>query len=154
MNNDIKVVKSSLHCFALRIQSGDDLVQRLKNLVNEYSLKSAFILTCVGSLKEANLRLANAAPDKKEDVICISNPVEIVSLVGTLSLNGFHLHMSLSDDQGQVVGGHLMSSSSCIVHTTVELVIGNCPEMTFTREFDEVTGYKELVVSNSLKHIS
>lgn len=68
---------------------------------------------------------------------------EIVSLVGTLADEG-HLHASLSDKNGHVVGGHVMGNMK--VHTTAEVVIGNCDMLSFTREFDDETGFDELVV--------
>lgn len=68
---------------------------------------------------------------------------EIVSLVGTLADEG-HLHASLSDKDGHVVGGHVMRNMK--VHTTAEVVIGNCDMLSFTREFDDETGFDELVV--------
>lgn len=69
---------------------------------------------------------------------------EIVSLVGTLS-DGGHLHVSLSDAQGRVVGGHVMDHM--IVFTTAEIVIGDCTELLFSREMDPRTGFKELVIN-------
>lgn len=77
----------------------------------------------------------------------MEKPTEIVSLVGTISKNGrVHLHISLSDSQGQVVGGHLPAEGGAIVGTTAEVVLGTSNNITFTREFDEETGFKELVV--------
>ena len=149
MDFDIKYAKSSMHCFALRLQPGDDMVQSLNNFVKQENLKSAFILTCVGSLKQAIVRLANADRNRKDEFISVNEPVEIVSLVGTLSLSGMHLHVSLADGKGKVIGGHLMANNS-VVHTTVEIVIGSCAEINFGREFDPKTGYKELAVSNNV----
>lgn len=36
-------------------------------------------------------------------------PYEIVSLVGTIAVNGPHIHISLSDGTGTTIGGHLPS---------------------------------------------
>ncbi|MBQ9988085.1 MAG: DUF296 domain-containing protein, partial [Erysipelotrichales bacterium] len=69
---------------------------------------------------------------------------EIVSLTGTLSTEGLHLHISVSDKEGRVWGGHL--SDGCVIYTTAEIVLGELEQYTFTREMDENTGYKELVV--------
>lgn len=69
---------------------------------------------------------------------------EIVSLVGTLSPDGLHLHASLSDEVGAVCGGHLVRAT---VHTTAEVVVGVSHMLRFAREMDPATGFKELVVS-------
>ncbi|XP_014787261.1 bifunctional protein GlmU isoform X1 [Octopus bimaculoides] len=129
-----------MKCYALRIKPGQELVSSLKKFVHEKQLKSAFIVTAVGSLTKARLRMANSV-----SVNDYEGFLEIVSLVGTLSDDG-HLHMSLSDTEGKVVGGHVFGD--LIVYTTVEVVIGECQGLTFTREFDEKTGFKELVVKD------
>ena len=67
---------------------------------------------------------------------------EIVSLVGTLSDgNG---HVSLSDAKRGVVSGHVVGDM--VVFTTVEMVIGECEQITFKREMDSRTGFSELTV--------
>ena len=63
--------------------------------------------------------------------------------MGTLADEG-HLHTSLSDKDGNVIGGHVMGNMK--VFTTAEVVIGNCDTLSFTREIDDETGFEELVV--------
>lgn len=70
-----------------------------------------------------------------------------MSLVGTLSAGG-HVHGSFSDTEGKVFGGHVMGD--LIVYTTAEIVVGNCPVLRFNREYDEQSGYPELVVEKKL----
>ena len=79
-------------------------------------------------------------------IIELEGKHEIVSLVGTLS-NGGHLHTSLADERGQVVGGHVMGDM--VVLTTAEVVIGVCTGLKFSREMDARTGFKELVVTDT-----
>jgi len=93
---------------------------------------------------QATLRLANAARDTPNEIIEVKGRHEIVSLVGTLADEG-HLHASLSDKDGYVVGGHVMGNME--VFTTAEVVIGNCDMLSFTREMDDATGFDELVVT-------
>ena len=71
-------------------------------------------------------------------------PMEIVSLTGTLCREGLHVHISLSRRDGSCVGGHL--ADGCIVNTTAELVIGDLPQVEFRRPRDPATGYNELSV--------
>lgn len=69
---------------------------------------------------------------------------EIVSLVGTFSSDGGkHLHMSVSDAKGHVIGGHLVAGT---IFTTLELVLGTIEGVSFAREMDSHTGYNELLV--------
>ena len=71
---------------------------------------------------------------------------EIISLNGTFSADGrCHLHVSLSNETGKMHGGHLIE---LIVHTTAEVVIGECSAMVFEREHDPRTGFPELVIKD------
>ncbi|RYF10007.1 MAG: DNA-binding protein [Deltaproteobacteria bacterium] len=128
---------STLLTYALRLHRGDDLRQRLHTIVQHEEVAAAVILTCVGSLQSADLRLADETLPGP-----IPGPFEIVSLVGTLGEGGCHLHVALADAKGEVLGGHVRPG--CIVHTTAEVVLGVLPELCFSRTFDPVTGFKEL----------
>ena len=56
-------------------------------------------------------------------------------------------HRSLSDKEGNVVGGHVVGNLK--VFTTCELVLLECAGLVFAREFDPRTGFKELVVAEA-----
>lgn len=124
---------------AIRLHPGDDLKKSLESYVRETGISSGAILTCVGSLQYATLRMANAKTAKRQE-----GPFEILSLVGTLSGQGCHLHVSLSDAKGCITGGHLLED--CAVFTTAELVFVELTDFVFSREIDEHTGFKELVI--------
>lgn len=70
--------------------------------------------------------------------------MEIVSLVGLLSKEGSHVHISLSDSTGTTIGGHLVEG--CEIYTTAEIIIGIMPDYRFARELDPASGYQELKV--------
>jgi predicted DNA-binding protein with PD1-like motif len=78
-------------------------------------------------------------------ILDLDEQTEIVSLVGTLSPEGSHLHIALSRRDGQCVGGHVLDA--CIVHTTAELVIGELTDLAFGRKPDRETGYRELGIT-------
>ncbi|MDP1814537.1 MAG: DNA-binding protein [Leadbetterella sp.] len=125
--------------YAFRLQPDQDLKISIKNYVRENKIKAGVILSCVGSLSGAALRMADKNVTKVFD-----GKFEIVSLAGTLSPDGCHLHISLSDKDGNVIGGHL--NEGCIINTTAEIVIGEIENLSFSRVVDESTGFKELVV--------
>lgn len=127
----------SIH--AIRLRPNEDLKTSLIKFTQENKIHAGFIITCVGSLIKANLRLANA-----KTISQYEGEMEIVSLVGTLCQDGVHLHISLADTQGLVFGGHLMDG--CIIYTTAEIVVGNAQQYRFSRELDPQTTWKELVV--------
>lgn len=128
---------SGLKTYALRLRPGQDLRVELEKFTKRRGLRAGLILTAVGSLQRASLRLANQSNATSYD-----DKFEIVSLVGTLSPEGMHLHLSLSDGTGKTIGGHLVEG--CLIYTTAEIVIGELKGLRFTREQDAETGYKEL----------
>jgi len=127
-----------------RLKPGADLKSSIEGVTKENAVKAGFIVTCVGGLEQATVRMAGAKPEA-QDIRTFRGDFEIVSLVGTSSLNGTHLHMSFSDDEGIVRGGHLKEGT--IIHPTAEIVIGINEYIEMKREMDEETGFTELVVS-------
>jgi len=132
-------VSNSSRIWVVRLRPGQDLREELEKLTKAAGIRAGFILTAVGSLKKASLRLAD-----RTETSTFTQKFEIVSLVGTLSTDGVHLHIALSDGEGRTIGGHLVGGS--IIYTTAEIVVGEARDLVFTRETDEQTGYKELRV--------
>ena len=123
----------------LRLQPGDDLRQALETWMGEQQEQAGCVISAVGSLSVIQLRLAGAA-----DATTIHGELEILSLSGTLSADGAHLHIAIADSSGAVIGGHLCAGS--LVRTTIELVISLLPEWRFSRELDPATGCAELEI--------
>ncbi|HEX5261976.1 MAG TPA: PPC domain-containing DNA-binding protein [Phenylobacterium sp.] len=132
-----------MRTYAARLTPGADLKAELERLTKDHALRAGCILSCVGSLSSARLRMPGAAGDA-EVITALAEPMEIVSLAGTLCAEGLHVHVSLARRDGSCVGGHLVPG--CIVHTTAELVIGEVLDVEFHRPLDSVTGYNELSV--------
>ncbi|MEM1349131.1 MAG: PPC domain-containing DNA-binding protein [Myxococcota bacterium] len=128
-----------MHTIAMRLLPGKDLKRTLLELCARRDIEAACVVSCVGSVRKAIVRFAD-----KEEGSELDGAREIVSLVGTLSRHGAHLHVSLSDGEGRVVGGHLLEGTE--IHTTAEIVLGILHGMAFRRAYDERTGYKELVI--------
>ena len=124
----------------LRLQPGADLRQALEAWMGEQQEQAGCMISAVGSLSVAQLRLAGAS-----DATTICGELEILSLSGTLSPSGAHLHIAIADSSGAVIGGHLGAGS--LVRTTAELVVGLLPDWRFNRVLDPSTGYTELQIS-------
>ncbi|KPP65927.1 hypothetical protein Z043_115620, partial [Scleropages formosus] len=136
---------SSLSIHALRLGPGQEILSSLLRVVDERRLRAPFILTCVGSVTKATLRLANATAGNTNEVIHLQGRFEIVSLVGTLNKEA-HLHICLADKEGKTVGGHVLGDLE--VFTTAEVVLGEAENLQFSREMDHRTGFPELVVAS------
>lgn len=128
--------------FALRLQPDQDLRQALKEFAIAHNLQAGFILSAIGSFKQVALRFA----DQPSSTV-LQGCYEMLSLQGTLSVHGLHLHMAIADFQGQVLGGHV--SDGCIIYTTAEIVIGASEAFVFLRCPDAQTGFLELDVQRS-----
>jgi predicted DNA-binding protein with PD1-like motif len=124
---------------AFRLKPNQLLKESIENYVFENDIKAGVILSAVGSLSFASIRMADESLKK------FDQNFEIVSLIGTLSIEGCHLHISLSDKNGTVIGGHL--KDGCKIHTTAEIVLGEIPDQIFSRRMDENTGFKELSIN-------
>ncbi len=127
----------TMKVFALRLRPGQDLRQQIEAFTKQKHIRAGFIITTVGSLRRAAIRLADQSSPMQFD-----GKFEIVSLVGTLGQDGVHLHISISDRNGKTIGGHLVEG--CLIYTTAELVIGEARGLVFSREQDSETTYQEL----------
>lgn len=137
-----------MRAHAFRLLPGTDLRAELERLTRDHGWRAAGILTCVGSLSEARLRMPGAAGEP-EAFATFAEPMEILSLAGTLGPDGLHVHISLSRRDGACIGGHLVAG--CIVHTTAELLIGELQGLAFRRPLDRATGYNELSVQEKAR---
>ncbi len=122
-----------------RLKPGEDLKKGIINISKQMEIKSGVIVCIVGSLNSAALRMANGS------IRIFDGPFEIVSAEGTLSVDGIHVHIAISDSEGRVLGGHLRSG--CIINTTAEIGILKS-DRALRRAFDSKTGYKELIIDD------
>lgn len=132
--------KSTIH--VLRLGPGQDLKKEIESYVQKELIAAGWLVTCVGSLTQTNLRFAN-----QQTGTTATGHFEIVSLARTVSTAGCHLHISVSDGTGYTTGGHLLYEN--LIYTTAEIVIGATNGLRFTRKTDAVTGWKELHIEQS-----
>ena len=131
----------------LRLKPGDDLRHSIQQFVNDHHIKAGWIVTCAGSLTDYNIRFANM-PNGATG----AGHFEIVSLAGTLSDSGLHIHISIADSTGKTIGGHLLEG--CKIYTTAEIVLAESAHYIFTREKDGTIPWKELQIKQKEGHVS
>jgi len=131
-----------MHIEALRLSPGDDLRLALQaawaRMSTAHGVQAGCVVSAMGSLHDAVLRFAGEPGGTR-----ISGPLELLSLSGTFSADGPHLHASVSRADGSVCGGHLLPG--CTVRTTAEVVLALLPGWQFSRQLDAATGFAELV---------
>ncbi len=129
---------------AFRLVRGDDLKKEIINYCKNNNIEAGVIVSAVGCIKHLHIRLAEA-----KDYIDNEECYEIVSITGTVSKDDVHIHISVSDNTGKTIGGHLKDGT--IIDTTCEIVIYELKDYIFTREFDEETGYDELKIKKQIE---
>ncbi|MGV7209872.1 PPC domain-containing DNA-binding protein [Oxalobacteraceae bacterium A2-2] len=124
----------------LRLAPGQDLRAALMEALHASGAQAGYVLQGMGSLGAAMLRYAGRAQPT-----ALAGDMEILTLAGSLAPDGVHLHMSVSDADGVVRGGHV--TAGCVVRTTAEVLVALLPAHRFDRVHDAATGYPELLVS-------
>lgn len=136
----LHTASSAARFYALRLLPGQEVFSQLHAFVRQHRLHAAWIAGCTGSLTDVALRYAG-----QEATTLLTGTWEVISLNGTLELTGEHLHLSVSDPQGAMRGGHMMAG--CTVRTTLELVIGELNDLVFSRQPCPLSGYDELHIT-------
>lgn len=128
-----------MDAITFRLKPGQDLLAEIEQIVAERGIRAGCILSAVGSLTQATLRLAN-----RDTYTSYAGHFEIVAATGTVSTRGSHLHIAIADGEGRTIGGHLVSG--CTIFTTAEIVLAVFSQLVYRREPCELSGYDELVV--------
>lgn len=129
-----------MNTLVLRLPPACDLRREIEQAVAALAQPSGFVLAGIGSLTQASLRFA-AAPLPT----LLVEPLEVLTVSGSVTPDGAHLHASVSTASGQVLGGHV--AYGCLVRTTAEVLVAVLPEWRLWREHDPASGYQELRVA-------
>eukprot|EP01083_Nonionella_stella_P077370 211236_1 len=139
-----------------RLKPNEDLAIGLESIVRREKITACNVVSCVGSVTSAELRMAHPNEIRKRE-----EHFEIVSLTGTLEWNPKtdkvtrHLHIALSDKTGACWGGHVLSiqedgnstlKSKLPIYTTAEICLLVQNDIQFTREHCVASGWPELIV--------
>ena len=89
----------------IKLEPGSDLRQSIQDVGRDHG-RSGFVVSIVGNLSSACFQ----CPDRTNTTTLEGN-LEIITLNGTFSKDSVHLHLSISDGNCQVWGGHLEPGS-------------------------------------------
>ena len=107
--------------FFYNLSSGSDILNSLNEL-NTYNNSTSFLISAVGDLSKVSFKCP-----LNEKAIILEKKLEIITLSGYLSSKASHLHISVSDDNCNVFGGHLLSGT--IVLKSLDVLIGVAPNL-------------------------
>ena len=116
--------------FLLKLLPGQSLVANIKAMVTQEKIKSAVILSAIGSIR--NVRINGIKSGAKLPITAarltfheLEGPLELLSLSGNIvpgesGQANCHLHIMASKSSGDVVGGHMQDAE---VFATCEIVL-------------------------------
>ena len=109
-----------MRTLSLKLGPGSDLRRSLEQLAIEQGAPG-FVLGVVGNLSRAAFQCAGLSGPT-----ILEGDLEIITLQGTVAPDGVHLHLSLSDSDCQVWGGHLEPGT--LVLKGADLLVGFLPD--------------------------
>ena len=101
---------------AIHLDAGADVRRSLEELAHQEQAQG-FVLSVVGNMAQATF----ACPGRSCPTV-LSGELEIITLQGTIAPSGVHLHLSFSDGDCQVWGGHLEHGS--LILKGADLLVG------------------------------
>lgn len=136
-----KVIKNNI--MAVRLYEDEDVVLSLNDAFKSADKPLGIVLSGAGMMKDIKLGYFMGSGKYKDNFF--DRPREIVSLTGNFVADNeekffTHLHVSLADDEGKVVGGHLIESK---IHGTGEIFI-YLSDIQASRKREEETGLEGL----------
>jgi predicted DNA-binding protein with PD1-like motif len=134
--------------FFLRLDPGEDVILEIRRFCQENGIESGKV-TGIGVLRDAKLSYFD--PEQGEfHHREISEYMEMTSLLGNISvMDGEiypHLHVTLSDANFNVIGGHLSAGE---IGITGEIFIEPSSQKLERKHYQE-TGYRLLVFEDNL----
>lgn len=134
----------------IRLEKGEEILESLTGFCKKMNsnMGSTGIITGIGALSLAELGWFDPVL-KKYTTKTIQQNMEITSLIGNLSLKEkepfFHIHVTLSNHQFEVMGGHLLKA---IISVTGEIILRTFkhsnalmnPTVKLIRELDQESG--------------
>ncbi|MDR1940218.1 MAG: DNA-binding protein [Clostridiales bacterium] len=121
-----------------RIDKGEEILAALENIIEKENVALGSV-AAIGAINR--LRAGLFLPDTKVyKTNLFERDMEIVSLYGSITTKDgrpyIHIHISASDENGNVVGGHL---NEAVVSLTCEMTV-NIFDGRVSRRFDDGVG--------------
>lgn len=129
---------------ALRLFEDEDVIKSILDVFQSVKCCLGIIISGAGMMKDITIGFFKGKGQYKE--IKFDGPYEIVSFTGNIISQGTeviaHIHLSLADEEGKVIGGHLLGSR---IYGTGEIFI-RLSDIPARRELEEKTQLKGLIL--------
>jgi predicted DNA-binding protein with PD1-like motif len=141
--NDVQGKETHDDFVVLKLDHGEDLMGCLQRAILQFDIKSGFILTGIGMLKDVEIGFFGGGEYQTKS---LEEPHELISLHGSISTKGetiIHLHCSLANREHRIVGGHLNKGTVNVIN---EIFIKKTNDVELGRRRNQDTGLKELYI--------
>ncbi|MFO7984937.1 MAG: DNA-binding protein [Desulfatiglandaceae bacterium] len=127
-----------------RLAPGADVIESIEEICRQMDFKCATVTSCIGSLRRADIMIAVPLENKLgagySDPIALEGPLELLCAQGTVGEDereGFftHLHVTFSDRDGRLWGGHLLKGKGPVL-VTCEVMITELAGGRLCRQYD------------------
>ncbi len=129
----------SCRTIVARLDYHADLLAEMTELCQRENIRLGRI-SGIGALTHAKLGFYHQE-NRQYQTLAIDHPVEILSLLGNVSIKDglpfVHAHLVLGNERGQAFGGHLMAGT---IVFAAEVQIEELAGPEFTRRHDDQTG--------------
>lgn len=136
--SEFKLVRPR-ECIMGKLTHGCDLLEELNRIAKELSVRLGRV-EAIGAVQKASIGFYNQET-RTYRFESFAKPLEITKLAGNISLKEgvpfVHAHVTLSDETGRCVGGHLAPGT---IVFACEFLIEVYDGPAFKREPDETTG--------------
>lgn len=136
-----------------RLHPGTDLIGGLEMACDEHGIRFAAVLSCYGSLSAAGfkfLKIPEGETDPRLMPHQVDKRVEFMGGQGLIcegpdGARVTHLHGSISDETGSVLGGHFDPDANPVFNN-MDFVLQELIDVRLIREHDPVTNTVEMRV--------
>lgn len=106
----------------LRLDRDELLLESILDTIKKHKIEDGAVLTAAGTLQVCTFHaVADMAATPTDKMITRQGPLEILSLSGIIAAGEPHLHITLGNNQGQTMGGHI--EPGCKVLYRAEITI-------------------------------
>ena len=127
-----------------RLAPGDDVIESIEEICRRMNFKCATITSCIGSLQRADIMIAVPLENKLgagySEPMTLEGPLELLCAQGSVGEDEkeglfTHLHVSFSDREGRLWGGHLLKGKGPVL-VTCEVMITELAGGRLRRQYD------------------
>lgn len=105
------------------LQPGEMLLESIRTAIGRKGIKNGVVISGIGTLKRCHLHyVADTAFPPTNEFYTIEAPLELNSLSGIIANGEPHLHLTVSQGDEKVYGGHLEEGSEVLYLAEVAIL--------------------------------